>query len=109
MPGPNHVLFQASLANFNPHAATTVNFHNDDRPPLLLIGGGRDHTVPASVTKANYDLFRKSRAVTEYVEYPERTHWTIGQDGWETVADFALDWARDHAGMRERTTLEPAT
>ena len=109
VPGPNHVLFQASLANFNPHAATTVNFHNDDRPPLLLIGGGRDHTVPASVTKANYDLFRKSRAVTEYVEYPERTHWTIGQDGWETVADFALDWARDHAGMRERTTLEPAT
>lgn len=100
VPGPNHVLFQASLANFNPHAATTVNFHNDNRAPLLLVGGGRDHTVPASVTKANYELFRKSRAVTEYKEYPERTHWTIGQDGWESVADFALGWARDHASAR---------
>jgi pimeloyl-ACP methyl ester carboxylesterase len=100
VPGPNHVLFQASLANFNPHAATTVNFHNDDRAPLLLIGGGRDHTVPAAVTKANYELFRKSRAVTEYMEYPDRTHWTIGQDGWEGVADFALDWALEHPATR---------
>lgn len=97
VPGPNHVLFQASLANFNPHAATTVDFANDDRAPLLLVAGGRDHTVPASVTEANYRLFAKSRAVTEFREYPERTHWTIGQDGWEDVADFALDWAVHHA------------
>jgi pimeloyl-ACP methyl ester carboxylesterase len=100
VPGPNHVLFQASLANFNPHAATTVDFNNNDRAPLLLISGGRDHTVPASVTKANYDLFRKSSAVTEYREYPDRTHWTIGQDGWEGVADFALEWALGHARAR---------
>src|SRR6266511_687912 len=31
VPGPDHVLFQASLANFTPHAPTTVDFHNDDR------------------------------------------------------------------------------
>lgn len=97
VPGPNHVLFQASLANFNPHAATTVDVRNDDRAPLLLLGGGRDHTVPASVTEANYRLFAKSRAVTEYREYPDRTHWTVGQDGWEEVADYALDWAVQHA------------
>lgn len=93
VPGPNHVLFQASLANFNPHAATTVNFGNDHRAPLLLLSGGRDHVVPAAVTKANYHLFARSNAVTEYHEFPERTHWTIGQDGWEEVADYALEWA----------------
>lgn len=93
VPGPNHVLFQASLANFNPHAATTVDFRNDERAPLLLVGGGRDHTVPAAVTEANYRLFSRSRAVTEYREYPDRTHWTIAQDGWETLADYALDWS----------------
>ena len=97
IPGPNHVLFQASFANFNPRAATTVDFDNDDRAPLLLIGNGRDHTVPASVVKANYDLYRKSTAVTEYKEYPERTHWTLGQDRWEDVADYALDWALTNA------------
>ena len=67
------------------------------RAPLLLMAGGRDHTVPASVTKANYKLFATSRATTEYKEYPDRTHWTIAQDGWEQVADDALDWALAHA------------
>lgn len=97
VPGPNHVLFQASLANFNPNAATTVNFSNADRAPLLLIGGGNDHVVPAAVTAANFRLFRDSSAITEYQEYPDRTHWIIGQDGWEEVADFALEWASTHA------------
>jgi alpha-beta hydrolase superfamily lysophospholipase len=97
VPGPDHVLFQASLANFNPHAATTVNFHNDTRAPLLLIAGGRDHVVPASVTKANFKLYAKSKAITALKEYPERSHYTLGLPGWEDVADYALDWAAQHA------------
>ena len=97
VPGPNYLLWQASLANFNPHAATTVNFNNDTRAPLLLIAGGRDHTAPAVVTKANYNLFGKSKAVTAYREYPDRTHWTIAQDGWEEVADYALEWSLKNA------------
>ena len=98
--GPDHVLFQASLANFNPHAATTVNFHNSDRAPLLLVAGGKDHVVPASVTKANFNLYRKSAAVTEFKEFPERSHFTIGEPGWEEVADYALSWALAHANQR---------
>ena len=39
------MLFQAGLANFNPHAPTTVDFHNDTRAPLLLIAGGKDHST----------------------------------------------------------------
>jgi len=97
VPGPDHVLFQASFANFNPHAATAVDFRKDDRAPLLIVGGGKDHTVPASVARANYNLYRKSAAVTEFKEYPERSHFTLGQAGWEEVADFALDWAVTHA------------
>lgn len=97
VPGPDHVLFQASLANFNPHAATAVNFHNDSRAPLLLIAGGKDHVVPASVTRANFNLYRKSKAVTELKEYPDRSHYTVGQAGWEEVADYALAWAVENA------------
>ena len=97
VPGPDHVLFQASLANFNPHAPTAVNFHNDARAPLLLIAGGKDHVVPASVTRANYNLYRKSKAVTELKEYPDRSHYTVGQAGWEEVADYALSWAVENA------------
>jgi pimeloyl-ACP methyl ester carboxylesterase len=97
IPGPDHVLFQASLANFNPHAATAVDFDNDERAPLLLIGGGKDHIVPAAVTEANFRLYRKSKAITDYKEYGERSHYTLGQEGWEEVADYALDWAVENA------------
>jgi pimeloyl-ACP methyl ester carboxylesterase len=99
VPGPDHVLFQASLATFNPHAATTVNFHNDSRGPLLLIAGGKDHIVPASVTRANFNLYRKSKAVTDFKEYPDRSHYTFGEPGWEEVADYALTWATEKAGQ----------
>jgi alpha-beta hydrolase superfamily lysophospholipase len=105
IPGPDHVLFQASLANFNPHAATTVNFHNDDRAPLLLIAGGKDHIVPASVTEANFRLYHKSRAITDFKEYPGRSHYTLGQEGWEEVADYALDWAIENAAAERPVTV----
>ncbi len=100
VPGPDHVLFQASVANFNPRSATAVNFHNDDRPPLLMIAGGKDHIVPASTTKANFNLYKKSKALTDYKEFPERSHFTLGQPGWEEVADYALNWAVEHANQR---------
>ena len=93
VPGPNRVLFQAGLANVTPHATTTVNFRNDTRAPLLLIAGGKDHISPASVTRANFELYEKSRAMTALKEFPERSHFTIGEPGWEAVADYALDWS----------------
>jgi hypothetical protein len=34
---------------------------------------------------------------TEYEEFPGRSHFTLGQEGWEEVADYALDWAAEHA------------
>jgi pimeloyl-ACP methyl ester carboxylesterase len=97
VPGPGRTLFQAGLANFNPNAVTKVNRHNSSRAPLLMLAGGKDHTVPASTVRAAYKLQKKSGAVTEIEEYPERPHFTVGQDGWEAVADHALDWAVAHA------------
>ena len=96
VPGPDHVLFQASLANFNPHAPTAVDFDNNDRAPLLLIAGGQDHIAPASVTEANFKLYHRSKAVTDYKEFPDRPHFTVGAPGWEEVADYALSWAVSH-------------
>jgi pimeloyl-ACP methyl ester carboxylesterase len=96
VPGPGRPLFQAGLANFNPKAVTKIDFHNDDRAPLLILGGGKDHTVPGVVSHANYRLQKKSKAVTEYKEYADRCHYTVGQEGWEKVADYALQWAVAH-------------
>jgi pimeloyl-ACP methyl ester carboxylesterase len=97
VPGPDHVLFQAAFANFNPHAATAVDFHNGNRAPVLLISGGNDHVSPASVVEANFKLYGQSKAVTEYKNFPGRRHYTLGQEGWEEVADYALTWAESKA------------
>ncbi|HMD56285.1 MAG TPA: alpha/beta fold hydrolase [Solirubrobacteraceae bacterium] len=98
VPGPGRVLFEGAFANFNPRTALQLDFKNEARAPLLLIAGGSDHVVPASVDKAASRRFqRKSAALTEYKEFPDRSHFTIGQEGWEEVADYALDWAVEHA------------
>jgi len=98
VPGPDHVLFQAAFANFNPHAATAVDFDNNSRAPLLFISGGDDHVSPPSVVEANFKLYARSSTITEYKNFPGRTHYTLGQDGWEQVADYALTWSEAHAG-----------
>jgi pimeloyl-ACP methyl ester carboxylesterase len=96
VPGPGQVIFEAALANLNPHAATKVNFHKDDRPPLLVIGNDQDQTIPASVSKEAATRLAKSKAVVEYKEFAGRPHFTVGAPGWEAVADCALDWATRH-------------
>jgi len=87
------------LANFTPgHQETWVNYANNDRAPLLFIAGGADNIMPPAVNKANFGHY-KSRALTEYKEFPGRTHYTVGQDGWEEAADYALDWALKNARL----------
>ena len=98
IPGAAHILWEAALSPFNPDAASRVDYSNSTRAPLLFIAGGNDHTVPASVNRANLKKYiNASTAITEYREFPNRTHYTVGQDGWEEVADFALQWAKEHA------------
>jgi len=104
VPGPDHVLFQAAFANFNPHAPTAVNFANETRAPLLFIAGELDHVSPPAVVKSNFNLYQKSTPYTEYREFPGRTHFILGQPGWEEVADFALGWCEQHAGESATAT-----
>jgi pimeloyl-ACP methyl ester carboxylesterase len=97
VPGPGRMIFQAAFANFNPRAANKVNVHKGDRPALLIVGNGQDHTVPASVSKAAAKRLGKSGAVVDYKEFAGRPHFA-GAPGWESVADYALDWADRRTG-----------
>src|SRR5256885_14432235 len=97
VPGPAHVLWEGALALLNPNAASKINYRNSTRAPLLFIAGGPDHLVPASINRANARKYRNSTAITDYREFPNRTHYTVGQPGWEEVADFALQWAARNA------------
>jgi len=102
VPGPDHILFQCELANFNPFAETQVNVRRNNRAPLLMIAGGADHLIPPRIVKANVKAYRNSTAVTDYKEFPDRTHFIIGQSGWQEVANFSLDWSLDQQLLIDR-------
>jgi pimeloyl-ACP methyl ester carboxylesterase len=80
-----------------------VNFRNEDRAPLLFIAGGEDNLMPPAVNQSNAKHYRHANTVTDYKEFPGRSHYTVGQDGWEEVADYALEWAVQQAAK------DPAT
>jgi len=96
------------LANLTPgHQETWVNYGNDDRAPLLFIAGGEDHIMPPSVNRSNAKHWGKSSALTEVKEFPGRDHWTCGAEGWEAVADYALEWATAHARTSASSSAGP--
>jgi pimeloyl-ACP methyl ester carboxylesterase len=98
IPAANRILWDGALALLNPRASSKVDYANGTRAPLLFIAGSADHLVPPSINKANVRKYiGKSNAITDYREFPNRTHHIVGQEGWEEVADFALTWAMTHA------------
>ena len=95
---PARIVWTGILGNITPgHQEAWVNYANNARAPLLFIAGGEDHIMPAAVNRSNAKHYERSSALTEYTEYPGRSHYTCGEDGWEAVADDALGWALTHA------------
>jgi alpha-beta hydrolase superfamily lysophospholipase len=103
VPAPNRVLLQTAFANFSPHTAATVNFRNDTRAPLLLVAGGKDRIVPSSIVKANFDLYRESKAETDYKEFSDQAHLTLLHE--TKIADYVLGWALCRANGSKLTAV----
>ena len=109
VPAAGRAFFEGITSNFRPGSALRVNPRKHDRAPLLFIGSDADNLLPLAMQRANARLYRHSRAVTELVEMPGRSHNTVGQEGWEDVANFALQWALDHttAAVERATFVVP--
>lgn len=102
VPASGAILWGIVLANLEPgHQATWVDYKNDSRAPLLFISGGEDHLMPPSVQRSNAKHY-KSNTITEVKVFDGRAHLITAQDGWQEVADYALDWALEHADARRR-------
>jgi pimeloyl-ACP methyl ester carboxylesterase len=72
-----------------------VNYANAKRAPLLFISGSEDHLMPPKLQQSNARHYT-SDTVTEVKEF-EGPHLLPAAPGWEAVADYALDWALEHA------------
>jgi len=79
-----------------------IRWDNPARPPMLLIGGDKDLIADGTMTRAIYEKQKQAPSRTDLKIYPDRSHWTGLDAGWEEVADFALDWAVDNARRASR-------
>jgi pimeloyl-ACP methyl ester carboxylesterase len=96
VPSPGRPLFEAATANFSPHSPAAVDVENETRGPLLLMMGGRDHTVPEVITKATAKQYRHSSAETDLQEWPDRGHSLTIDHGWREIAEASIGWLRQH-------------
>jgi non-heme chloroperoxidase len=94
VPSPGTPLWEAAFAATSPKSPAKIDTRRADRGPLLITAGGRDRTVPASISRATKKLYRHSSAKTEIVEFPDRGHSLTIDSGWTDVADAALDWLK---------------
>ena len=107
VPAPYRVLLQTAFANFISDSPATVNFRNETRAPLVLVAGGKDRVVPSSLVKANFDLYRESKADTDYKEFADQAHITLLQE--PKVADYVLGWALCRANGSKLTAFPNQT
>jgi pimeloyl-ACP methyl ester carboxylesterase len=93
VPAPERVLHEHAFASFRRVAPSNV--HREGRAPLLFIGFGADHVMPPKLVRPDEETYDPG-SITEFVEFPGRPHFP-GAPGWESVADYALTWAVEHA------------
>lgn len=108
IPAPGRVLRQLAQANSFPWSRCRVDFGNSRRAPLLLVAGGEDRFSSPSSVRATYHRYSNSSAVTEYLEFPGRSHLLIAHDGWREVANRILEWA-DHHRVKDRSGIRSAS
>jgi pimeloyl-ACP methyl ester carboxylesterase len=88
VPAPGRIYYLDALG-----IGVGVRQGNPDRPPLLMTCGEKDKTVDTAAVKAVFRIQKKSPSLTEYKEFPGRSHFLFHEHGWEEVADYALKWA----------------
>jgi pimeloyl-ACP methyl ester carboxylesterase len=60
--------------------------------PLLIIAGEKDHIIPPSLNRKNYEAYKDKNSTIDFKEFPGRTHYICGQPNWEEVAGFISEW-----------------
>jgi pimeloyl-ACP methyl ester carboxylesterase len=106
VPCADRIFFEGAFENFVAHSAAKIDVKSN-RPPILLIAGGEDHLVTPGYTRSNFHLISQSPGISAFHEFPGRPHFTGAVDGWEAVADYALEWALNPTATSEVTEGVP--
>jgi esterase/lipase len=68
-----------------------INFKKPHNP-ILIIAGGNDNIVPASLNKSNFNAYKDSGGIKAFKEFAGRGHFICGEKNWEEVAAYIYDW-----------------
>lgn len=60
--------------------------------PLLFIAGEKDHIIPSSLNKKNFEAYKDKNSKCDFKEFAGRTHYICGQQNWEEVASYIDNW-----------------
>jgi len=58
--------------------------------PVLALAGGKDRVNPSTTVRRLAARFPNGQA--HFHEFPEMSHWLVGEPEWPEVAQLALDW-----------------
>jgi non-heme chloroperoxidase len=89
-----HAAFEIAFWPLDAHRATHVDTKSVTCP-VLVISGGQDKIVPASVVAQVAKKYQKTTDVT-YKEFPNFAHAIHQQAGWQEIVDYAADWIKTH-------------
>jgi pimeloyl-ACP methyl ester carboxylesterase len=92
VPETGQIFYEAGFANFHLNPPTELDFKNGERAPLLIVGAEKDHTVPASLSRKQFEKYERSAAQTDYLEFEGRPHLLMAAEGWEEVAAGIDSW-----------------
>ncbi len=89
VPTPTNIFYQAAAM-----IGTAVKA-KARKQPLLVISAEHDRTVTPFLARQSFNVQKKAAARTDFKQFEDRDHFLAGERGWEEVAKYTIDWARD--------------
>lgn len=68
--------------------------------PMLFIAGEKDHIIPSSLNRKNFEAYKDKNSKRDFIEFPGRTHYICGQENWEDVAAYCESWLEGLSGKQ---------
>jgi len=60
--------------------------------PMLFVSGENDNDLPSSLIRKNYRAYKDKKSIKQYYEFPGKSHYIVGEPGWEEVTDYINKW-----------------
>jgi len=70
---------------------SNINFKKPHEP-ILFVGGGSDHIFPPSLTETIASRYKQNAGRVDLKIFDGKSHFICGEPGWESVADYILNW-----------------